>query len=143
MPTIGNTPNITTGTTASSKVTLNNTDQLNKDLFMKLLVAELKHQNPMQPTDPSSFLQQSAQFSMIEKLDQLTKQGETSSQISQMTTAAAFIGKRVTYTDSTGKSVQGTVASVKFPAGKAPTLKVGANEISLTDVQGVDAGSST
>lgn len=142
MTTVSNTGNVALGTTSSGKVTTKTTDQLNKDLFMKLLVAELKNQNPMQPTDPSSFLQQSAQFSMIEKLDLLTKQGETSSQINQMTTAAAFIGKRVTYTNSNGESVQGTVASVKFPVGAAPTLKVGSAEISLTDVQGVDAGSS-
>lgn len=130
------------GSPQKATTQLDREDQFGKDTFLKLLVAQLKYQNPMQPTDPSTFLTQSAQFSVVEKLSQLTTQGDSTSKLSQMTTAAAFIGKRVTYVDSNGQTVQGTVSAVKFPAGQPPTLKIGSTEISLTDVQGVDAGAS-
>lgn len=41
---------------------------MSKDTFMALLVAQLKYQNPMQPTDSMDFVNQLAMFSMIEQL---------------------------------------------------------------------------
>ena len=40
-----------------------------KDMFLKLLVAQLKYQNPMEPVDSSQFMAQTAQFTMVEKLE--------------------------------------------------------------------------
>jgi len=40
-----------------------------KDTFLKLLVAQLKYQNPMEPVDSSQFMAQTAQFTMVEKLE--------------------------------------------------------------------------
>jgi len=41
---------------------------IGKDMFLKLLVAQLKYQNPMEPVDSSQFMAQTAQFTMAEKL---------------------------------------------------------------------------
>lgn len=141
MPTnpVATTPTISTGTKPNTTVSLDRQDQFGKDTFLKLLVAQLRYQNPMQPTDPASFLTQSAQFSVVEKLDALTKQGEADSKISQMTTAAAFIGKNVTYAVD-GKDVRGVVSGVRFPAGQSPVLQIGTKEVSIADIKGVDAG---
>ena len=70
-------PPVTTGsgTTSSTKGVpqLDNTQQLDENTFLKLLVAQLKYQNPLQPTDPSTFMAQTAQFTQVEKLNQLVQ----------------------------------------------------------------------
>lgn len=49
---------------------------LDKDAFLKLLVAQIKNQDPLKPSDGAQFLAQLAQFSQLEQLmeikDQLT-----------------------------------------------------------------------
>src|SRR3954466_8879803 len=43
----------------------------NKDTFLKLLVAQLKNQNPLSPTDGTQFVTQLAQFSSLEQSTQM------------------------------------------------------------------------
>jgi flagellar basal-body rod modification protein FlgD len=130
-------PALSTGTTKTAPAAVTPKDQFGKDTFMKLLVAQMKYQNPMQPTDPGAFLTQSAQFSVVEKLSQLATQGEATSKLSQMTTAAAFMGKKISYALD-GTPAQGVVTGVKFPAGQSPVMLIGKTEVSLDAVQGVD-----
>jgi flagellar basal-body rod modification protein FlgD len=44
-------------------------------LFTTLLVAQIRNQNPLEPTDPSAFVTQLTQLSQMEALQTLTKQG--------------------------------------------------------------------
>jgi flagellar basal-body rod modification protein FlgD len=45
-----------------------NSSDVTKEGFMKLLVAQIKHQNPLSPADGVQFLSQLAQFSELEQL---------------------------------------------------------------------------
>ena len=45
-----------------------------KDMFLQLLVAQLRYQDPMNPTDSSEFLAQSAQFTALEKMQDVADQ---------------------------------------------------------------------
>jgi flagellar basal-body rod modification protein FlgD len=59
---------------ASSSQAVTNTQSsniVNKDDFFKLLIAQLKNQDPMKPTDATTFTAQLAQFSSLEKLDNI------------------------------------------------------------------------
>ena len=49
---------------------------MGKDDFLKMLVAQLKHQDPMNPMEGQEFAAQLAQFSSVEQLVQLNKQYE-------------------------------------------------------------------
>lgn len=50
------------------------TDPLaNKQVFLKLLVEQLKHQDPLQPQDGVQFVTQLAQFSQLEQSTQATQ----------------------------------------------------------------------
>ena len=49
-----------------------------KDMFMTLLVAQLKNQDPLQPQDGAAFVAQLAQFNSLE---QLTNIGESMQQL--------------------------------------------------------------
>ena len=49
---------------------------LTKDLFLKLMVAQLKNQNPLSPVDGASFLSQLSQVSGVEQMVQMNQQLE-------------------------------------------------------------------
>jgi flagellar basal-body rod modification protein FlgD len=102
--------------------------QLGKDDFLKLLVGQLKHQDPMNPMEDKDFMGQMAQFSQLE---QITNVATTL----QNDRAFALIGREVTYSDKkTGDLVSGTVEKVSIKAGK-PTLTIGGvGEIDPVDV---------
>jgi flagellar basal-body rod modification protein FlgD len=91
-------------------------DQFGKDTFLKLLVAQLRYQNPLQPQDGSEFLAQTAQFTMVEKLNAIENQNE-------VLTSATMIGKNVSYKDTKGGLHYGVVSSVKMQDGSV-TLKI-------------------
>lgn len=102
----------------------NNTDQqsvsnavknvLGKDDFLKLLVTQLKYQDPMEPTDNQDFLAQMAQFSSLEQMNNMSEGFTnfatlTESMLRETTIAQAvnMIGKTVTAVSPSG-TVSGT-----------------------------------
>ncbi|MEP7365639.1 MAG: flagellar hook capping FlgD N-terminal domain-containing protein [Acidobacteriota bacterium] len=50
--------------------------QDSKQMFLKLLVAQIQNQNPLSPQDPTQFLGQLTQYSMLEQLIMI-RQGVT------------------------------------------------------------------
>jgi len=131
----------TTATTATPNTAKNvvtngvNPTLGDKNMFLKLLVAQLKYQNPMQPTDPTSFLSQSAQFTMIEKLDQLAATNQASQTNSQLMSSSALIGKRVSWKGENGTELSAVVKSIALDPNKPPVLKLDNDkQIPMSDV---------
>ena len=63
-------PLMQTGTTSSDsgKTATDPTSKLaNEQTFLQLLVAQIKNQNPLSPTDGTQFVSQLAQFSQLEQ----------------------------------------------------------------------------
>src|SRR3954462_2993200 len=102
----------TTAATASASVTASS--QLDSDTFLKLLVAQLKYQDPTSPSDATQFLSETAQFSVVQKLDALSAMDQKVLDPSQAQTAAALIGQKVTWTDASGHPQSGTVTGTSF-----------------------------
>ena len=109
---------------------------IGKDTFLKLLVAQLKFQNPMEPVDSSQFMAQTAQFTMVEKLQALAAQTDALVAGEASQRAAGLLGRQVTYVDGSGVEQKAVVTGTKFGAD-GPVLKVGSTEISLSDVREV------
>ena len=127
----------TTSTATSSAATSKANDQLGKDTFLKLLVAQLKYQNPMSPTDPTAFMAQTAQFSMVEKLEQMATESTDLLAAERSRAATGLLGNQVTWTDATsGKDVSGVVSSIRLGAD-GPTLVVGDKEVPYASVTSV------
>lgn len=114
---------------------------LGSDAFLKLLVAQLKYQDPLNPADGAEFLAQTAQFTMVEKLTTMVKQGEEVALSQQETQAAQLVGKQVTYVSATGVKSEGTVESASF-ADDGQTLVIDGKPIKLSAVTGVNGGPS-
>jgi flagellar basal-body rod modification protein FlgD len=108
---------------------------LGSDAFLKLFVAQLKYQNPMEPMDSSQMLQQTSQFTEIETLQQLATAQRTTMGYQQMATATALIGKSVTALDGT-EHVTGIVDRVQV-SSSGPILVMGIRQIPLTEVTSV------
>src|SRR4051794_2348788 len=51
---------------APSSVATSGTTQVTKDMFLQLLVAQIKNQDPLNPSDGQQFLAQLAQFQQLE-----------------------------------------------------------------------------
>jgi len=86
------------------------------DLFVKLLVAQIKNQNPLEPTDPSAFVNQLTQLSQMEALQKLTDQGATNASLlasTQMLTLGSQVGSSVTVQTDT-LAVDGQPIQVGF-----------------------------
>jgi flagellar basal-body rod modification protein FlgD len=101
-----------------------------KDTFMKLLVAQLKYQDPSNPADSTQFMSQTAQFTQVEKLEDMI--GMMKAQ--RMTSASMLVGKTVTYMDASGLSQTGVVSAAKLNGDSEPTLKVGNMDVELSKV---------
>jgi len=104
-----------------------------EDTFLKLMVAQLKYQDPMNPTDSAEFLSQSAQFSALEQMTTVAEQSAQSIVLQLAFGASSLVGKTVTYVGAEGVETTGTVGSVRFdPTG--PVLQVGEVDIGMGDV---------
>src|SRR5688500_18454497 len=68
-----------------------------KDMFLKLLVAQMKYQDPTKPTDASQFLAQTAQFTLVEKMDALEASQEALVASNQIQSATALVGNTVSW----------------------------------------------
>jgi flagellar basal-body rod modification protein FlgD len=125
-------------TTSASSVTKKDNTTLDKDSFLKLLVAQLKYQDPSKPMDSSAFMAQTAQFTQVEKLQELATNQQNVLDAQLMVGASNMIGRQVSYTGLDGKEAVGVVTSTTL--GSSPTLTVGANtDVPLSSVKQVSS----
>jgi flagellar basal-body rod modification protein FlgD len=112
------------------------TNVMDKDAFLKLLVAQLRYQDPSSPADGTAFIAETAQFTQLEKLSDLadTQQQLLSAQL--MLGASSLVGRTVSYTGVDGKAASGVVVSASF-AGPTPTVRVGDTDVPLASVKEV------
>jgi flagellar basal-body rod modification protein FlgD len=130
------TPAITgTDGTSGTEIKRNTGGTLGKDDFLKLLVGQLQHQDPMQPSDDQQWIGQMAQFSQLEQVSNTAATSQKIVDALNTNGTLALIGHSVTYLDETGASRSGTVETVDMTGGKA-SLTVGG-------IAGIDAGAVT
>jgi flagellar basal-body rod modification protein FlgD len=97
---------------------------LGSDAFLKLLVAQLKYQDPMSPSDGQAMMQQTAQFTQVETLKQLASLQQQLMGLQQTAMASDLIGQEVTATTATGQEIDGTVDGIRF-TDAGPLLLIG------------------
>ena len=127
--------------------------ELGKDAFMQLLVAQMKNQDPMSPVDNQEYIAQLAQFSSLEEMQVVNENlvalallQQDNALMAQLTDSSALIGKSVTYLDpQSGEPTTGSVDSVRLQDGLA-LLRIDGNDVPLqnvTEVLGEDGAPDT
>jgi flagellar basal-body rod modification protein FlgD len=121
-------PTSATGTNTqnnSTNSTSGTSSLLNKDQFLKLMMAQLQNQNPMSPnsSDPTQYVTELAQFTSLEQQTNTAQSTAQSAQANQATQALALLGHTVSYIDPSGNSGTGVVQKVDFTSS-GPTLTV-------------------
>jgi flagellar basal-body rod modification protein FlgD len=125
--------NPTQPTSGSSTPVVNPSSNLNDQDFLQLLVAQLKYQDPMSPTDDQSFIQEQAQFSTVEGITSLESTMTAMGSQQQMSSAVNLIGTQVQYTQSDGSMASGLVSAVANSSG-AITVKVGNSDVPFSSI---------
>lgn len=119
--------------TQSSLTNAKKSNGMDKDAFLQLLVAQMKYQDPLEPTSNTEYISQYAQFSQVEQLQNMA--GSMALQ-----RASGLVGQEVIIetTTSAGKTltVQGRVDYVTYENGKA-FLSVNGNLYSIDDLKNV------
>src|SRR3954449_12428247 len=107
----------TTSTPAASS-TVDRPDQMGKDTFLKLLVAQMKYQDPANPASSSEFMAQTATFTQVEKLEEIAAQNASMLALQRSSSAGALVGRTVSYTDESGATRAGAVTAVRLGSDK-------------------------
>ncbi len=93
-----------------------NSSTANKDDFLQLLVAQMKYQDPMEPTQNTEWVSQYAQFSQVEELQNMA-------QNMTLSRASGLVGQTVLMNvegaDGKVSEIQGRVDFVSYEGGKA------------------------
>ena len=116
--------------------------ELGRDAFLKLLVAQLKYQDPSKPADSAQFLAQTAQFTMVEKLTELATAQQDMVAAQRMVGASNLVGHTITYITTDGQTATGVVTAATI-SGSSPTLRVGNTDVPLSSVKEVQTPRTT
>ena len=114
----------TQGTSLTPTSGSNSTSALGENDFLKLMMDQLKNQDPLNPSDPTQYMSELASFSSLEQEMNISTSASTTASQQSSSAAINLLGKTVSYTGSDGTSGAGTVTKVDF-GSSGPTLTVG------------------
>ena len=126
------------GRSASSTAT-GSRDSVGKDDFLKLLVTQLKNQDPTNPMQPHEFAAQLAQFTSVEQLTQvnagiaaLSAQNQLSTLMSETSFSASLVGKTIVAQGDQVEIPKTGQGAIRIDVG----LGGGAGTLTLKDANG-------
>lgn len=109
--------------------------------YMKLLVTELRNQNPLDPLDNNQMASQMAQFSQLQQLESMGSNFADILAVSKRTYANTLIGREVSFMAETPSGVNeltsGTVDEVVTYESGSILLKIGNQTATLKDIMSV------
>lgn len=140
-PVTNNDPNSAVfGATTSPGVSQNPNSILGKDDFLKLLVAQIQYQDPLDgsSTDPTQSIQEMATFSELEQMTNISDSMSTLTFNNTLGSSTALIGKTVKYVDSQNGDKQGNVDHISVLNGQVMLNIDNGDQISLNQITEVD-----
>jgi len=89
-------------------------NKLGRDSFLKLLVTELRHQDPTKPMEDREFIAQMAQFSSLEQITNLNNEIRSLRKNYESSEAYSLLGRRIeAFNPETKRAVSGHVTSIE------------------------------
>jgi flagellar basal-body rod modification protein FlgD len=125
-------PVVPTATSADSS-------EMDRHAFLRLLVEQLRNQDPMSPVDSPEMIAQLAQFSSLEQMENLNENFQQfSGNMDQLNfiSASGLIGKHIIGVDLDGFPVSGVVEQIQLD-GSIVHLNVDGHIVSMAGVLGV------
>jgi len=122
--------------TTTATTSVDRPNQMGSDTFLKLLVAEMKYQDPSSPMSSSDMMAQTATLTQTQSLQTIADQNKQQLALQRSLTAGALVGHEVSYTASDGTTQSGTVSAVRISATDNTSTAV-------VDGQNVDVGRIT
>ena len=120
--------------TASGGLTTSNAAQ-SRDQFLRLFVAQLENQNPLDPQSGADMVAQLAQFSSLEQA------GETNNRLADMVSAQDAAGS-AQLADLVGREITADASTIQLDGGTPPALQVASDdnvaggEVTIRDASG-------
>ncbi|WP_049945714.1 flagellar hook capping FlgD N-terminal domain-containing protein [Butyrivibrio sp. LC3010] len=100
-----------------------------KNAFMNILCAQMKYQDPLEPTSNTEYINQYATFTQVEQISNMAE-------AFSMSRASDLVGKTVIVTNEGGEKVQGKVDYVTYKSGEA-YLNIDGTDYKMDDVNSV------
>jgi flagellar basal-body rod modification protein FlgD len=117
--------------------------QLDQTTFMKMLVAEMQNQDPLNPTSSTDFISQLSQLSTVQGVQQLNSNFANMLLLQQLTQGANLVGKQITFqVDSSGNMDKGVVDSVQMANGQMQLLVAG-KTVALSQVRSIQTSGAS
>ena len=126
----------TTPPATGSTTTNVSTQKLDGEMFLQLLVAQLRAQDPSSPMSTNDMMAQTTQLASMEQLTSLTTVNQENFSLQMRMAASGLIGKQVSYADADGVAHTGPATAVSF-ADSIPMVTVGDHAIRLDAISGV------
>ena len=125
----------TTAASTAAAVTKATNNELGKDAFLKLLIAELSNQDPTNPVEDREFISQMATFSTLEQMQNMNSTLTSMAEVNKYS-ASSYIGKAIAFTNDEGKQIPALVNAVWFEDGKT-ILDTTEGDVPLEKVEGI------
>ncbi|MBK6790987.1 MAG: hypothetical protein KA473_04015 [Anaerolineales bacterium] len=108
-------------------------NELDSGQFMQILLAQLTHQNPLEPMDNAEMMSQFSQLNSLQELRGINSSMQNVSTMSQTAYLASLVGKVVKANRADGKVIEGVVEGVVTEVDN-PQIRIGDEVIDLLDV---------
>lgn len=108
-------------------------NELDSGQFMQILLAQLTHQNPLEPMDNAEMMSQFSQLNSLQELRGINSSMEAVSSASRTTYMTSLIGKTVKASRADGKIIEGVVEGV-ITNSDNPQVLMGDETVDLIDV---------
>lgn len=108
-------------------------NELDSGKFMQILLAQLTHQNPLEPMDNAEMMSQFSQLNSLQELRGINTSMQNVSTMSQTAYLASLVGKVVKANRADGKVIEGVVEGVVTEVDN-PQIRIGDEVIDLLDV---------
>jgi flagellar basal-body rod modification protein FlgD len=130
-------------TTATTQVS--NSNGFDSETFLKLLVAQLKYQDPSDPASSSELMSQTATLAQVQSLDAIADQNSQMLSLQKSLSAGALVGQTVSYTDTDGATLSGLVTAVKISSDSATPSQavIGGVDVDLARISRVSLATGT
>jgi flagellar basal-body rod modification protein FlgD len=118
--------------TSTATTSVDRPNQMGSDTFLKLLVAEMKYQDPSSPMSSSDMMAQTATLTQTQSLQTIADQNKQQLALQRSLTAGALVGHVVSYTATDGTTKSGTVSAVKISStDNSSTAVIGGDDIDV------------